>query len=304
MAILALSTTLRGEAPLPRPEPPPVVLVRNSVREPILTPFVLSAIEEVDPELVSMVAAGVWDWDDALLHERLAGRGGPGDRRRRRRPARVSPAGWPRSRRTPRLHEHGRKVSFTVISREVLEAEASADAQGWVPPGDTELIDIVALLAGLDSAVWDQNGCLSSRMHFVEKGGPADDFPAEYARRLTKRLRQIDEVIPRGAWPVRSLHDPFDRYKAIEGSDRWGNGLQVMSDYDDPFVVVLDERTGRESRLDRDSFASMVDELPDPGGDHPAGGRRHGSPLALPGNAAAARAAIAQRGLRAAGTRA
>ena len=66
--------------------------------------------------------------------------------------------------------------------------------------------------------------------------------------------------MPRGAWPVRRLHDPFDRYKAIEGSDRWGTGLRVMSDYDDPFVVVLDERTGNESRLDPSVFASMVDE--------------------------------------------
>ena len=33
-----------------------------------------------------------------------------------------------------------------------------------------------------------------------------------------------------------------------------------MSDYDDPFVVVLDERTGDESRLDPSVFASLVDE--------------------------------------------
>jgi hypothetical protein len=260
MAILALVTTLRGEAPLPRQEPPPAVLLCNSTREPILTPFILSAVEEVDPELISMVAAGIWDDGDAPLHRSLlseadlviaAGDDDSG-------PAlSLRAASLPKA---PRVHQHGRGVSFTVISREVLEAEATMDAQGWAPPGDTELMDIVALLAGLDSAFWDQEACLSSRMHFVEKGGPADDFPAEYARRLTKRLRQIDEVIPRGAWPVSSLHGPFDRYKAIEGADRWGTGLQVMSDYDDPFVVVLDARTGKGSRLDRNSFASMVDD--------------------------------------------
>ena len=159
-----------------------------------------------------------------------------------------------------RFQAHGHKVSFLAISREVLELQFSGDAMGWSPPGGTEIIDIVALLAGLDSAFWDQNGCVSSRVHFVEKGGPADDLPAEYARRLTIRLRQIAMVIPRGAWPVRRLHDPFDRYKAIEGSDRWGTGLRVMSDYDDPFVVVLDERTGDESRMDPSVFASLVNE--------------------------------------------
>jgi hypothetical protein len=136
-------------------------------------------------------------------------------------------------------------VSFTVIGREVL---------------DHESIDIVALLAGLDAAFWDQGGCLSSRMHFVEGGGPADHLPAEYARRLTARMRQIAEVMPRGAWPLHLLHDVFDRYKALEGSPRWATGLQVVSDYDDPFVVVHDARTGEEARLDPAGFAALVEE--------------------------------------------
>ncbi len=257
--ILALSATLRGEAPLPRPVPPPVVLVRNSAREPILVPLVLSAIEEADPELVSMVAALAWDPDDALqtrlLSEadlvlaagasdaltRLSGRTAPVSRERR-------------------LHAHGHKVSFSVIGREVLQLEFGAETIGWSPPGGTDIIDIVALLTGLDSALWDQNAALSSRVHFVEQAGPADDLPAEYARRLTLRLRQIAAVLPRGAWPRRLLHDPFDRYKAIEGSDRWGTGLEVISDYDDPFVVILDERTSDEFRLDPSVFAALVNE--------------------------------------------
>ena len=73
MIILALSTTLRGEPPLSRPEPPPAVLVRCSRREPILAPIVLSAIEEVDPDLVAMVAAMVWDHEDRALQKRLSG---------------------------------------------------------------------------------------------------------------------------------------------------------------------------------------------------------------------------------------
>ena len=260
MIILALSTTLRGEAPLPRPVPPPVVLVRNSRKEPLLAPIVLSAIEEVDPELVSMVAAMVWDHDDGALQEQLLGEADlvlaeAGDDVISRLAGQIGSTPGER-----RFHAHGSKVSFSVIGREVLELQYSGDALGWVPPGDTEIIDIVALLAGLDSAFWDQNACPSSRVHFVEQGGPADDLPAEYARRLTSRLRQIAQVMPRGAWPIRQLHDPFDRYKAIEGSDRWGTGLRVMSDYDDPFVVVLDGRSGGESRLDPSVFASLVGE--------------------------------------------
>ena len=261
MVILALSATLRGEAPLAGPEPPPAVLVGNSIEEPILAPLVLAAIEEMDPELVSMVAALVWDHGDARLQERLLGEAdlviaaadddiiaglshGIGSLSRiNSSDGRCFAFQQPPK---PRLHAHGHKVSFSVIGTEMQEIES--------------VIDIVALLAGLDSAFWDQNGRLSPRVHFVESGGPADDLPAEYARRLTARLRQIAKVMPRGVWPIHQLHDPFDRYKAIEGSDRWGTGLRVVSDYDDPFVVVLDERMGKESRLDRSGFTSVVDE--------------------------------------------
>jgi hypothetical protein len=260
MIVLALSTTLRGEAPLPRPVPPPAVLVRNSRREPLLTPVVLSAIEDVDPELVSMVATMVWDHDEEALQRSLvrdadlvlAAAGDDVISRVSRQASSVP------GRR--RFLPHGHKVSFTAISRDTLQLQYGGDGYGWSPPGGTEIIDIVALLAGLDSAFWDQNGCLSSRVHFVEQGGPADDLPAEYARRLTMRLRQIAQVIPRGAWPLRRLRDPFDRYKSLEGPDRWGTGLTVISDYDDPFVVVLDERTSDEFRMEPSVFASIVNE--------------------------------------------
>jgi hypothetical protein len=162
--------------------------------------------------------------------------------------------------RRPRLHAHGEKVSFTAISREVLEIHSFMDDQGWTPPGGSDIIGVVALLAGLDSAFWDQSGCLASRVHFVERRGVADELPAEYARCLAGRLRQIAQVMPRGAWPVRLLHDPFDRYKAVEGSDRWGTGLRVISDYGDPFVVVLDERAGTDARPDPRVFTSFMEE--------------------------------------------
>jgi hypothetical protein len=260
MIILALSTTLRGEAPLPGPEPPPAVLVHNSRREPLATPLILAAIEEVDPDLVGMVASTVWDLDDAALRERLLGEAdlvlatGDDDFIKC-----ISPQLAPVTRRR-RFQAHRNGASFSVIGREMLELQSGDDALEWRLPGGAEVIDVVALLAGLDASFWDQNAGLSARVHFVEQGGPADDLPAEYARRLTARLRQIAMVMPRGAWPVRQLHDPFDRYKTIEGSDRWGPGLRVMSNYDDPFVVVLDGRAADDSRMDPGLFASMVDE--------------------------------------------
>jgi hypothetical protein len=260
MIILALSATLRGEAPLPRPVPPPVTVICGSRREPLLAPAVLSLLEDVDPELVSMVAVMGWDTDDEVLRKRLyaqadvvVGTAGDDDNRQLAREVARVPGDH-------RFHAHGHKVGFTAISRETLQLQYIGDEIGWSPPGGTEIIDIVALLAALDSAFWDQNSCISSRVHFLEQGSPADDLPAEYARRLTYRLRQIATVVPRGSWPVRLLHDAYDRYKSIEGTDRWGTGLRVISDYDDPFVVILDERTSQEFRMDPRVFASIVNE--------------------------------------------
>ena len=261
MIILALSATLRGdEAPLPRPEAPPAVLVRNSVAEPFLAPVVLSAIEEVDPELVSMVAALVWSHRDDHLQRQLLGQA---DLVIAAAGQEVI-AGLSRQigslRRRPRFHPHPPKISFAVIGRETLEFEPTVEDPQWTSNEDPDTIDVVTLLAALDSAYWDQRSCLSPRVHFVERGGPADDLPAEYARRLTWRMRQVSGVMPRGAWPAHRLQDPFDRYKAIEGSDRWGTGLRVLSEFSDSFVVVLDERSSDEWGRDAGGFASIVDE--------------------------------------------
>ena len=199
MMVLALSATLRGENLLPAEMPPPAVLVRCSRQEPVATPLILSAIEEVDPDLVAMVASAVWDLDDAVVQERLEGEAdlvlAAGDRDFIERVSTQATA----IAHGRRFHAHENGVGFSVIGREVLEPQSGDDAGEWRLPGGADIIDIVALLAGLDSSFWDQNdracrrGCTS-----WSKCGPADDLPAEYARRLTARLRQIAMVMPAG----------------------------------------------------------------------------------------------------------
>ncbi len=127
-------------------------------------------------------------------------------------------------------------------------------------PKEGSLLDVVTLLAGLDSIFWDQNGCLSSRIHFVEKGETGDLSVQEYAEHLAGQLRRLSLLLPRGAWPRRLLHDTFDRYKALEGMERTGRGLRVLSRYDDEFVVVLDERPPGQPRFDSRIFGGLVND--------------------------------------------
>jgi len=255
IAFLALATSLAGGAP-------PVVVIRNSRREPLLTPLLLGALEEVDPDLVATVAVLVWEHDDAAAARELLPEAGAanavvlaaaGDRAIAEIEAAVYRAQPASGERPPaRFHAHGHKVSFGAIAREVLVRGQEVDG--------VDLVDVVTLLAALDAAFWDQHGCLSTRVLFVEEG-PADSHytAAEVAARLAQKLALLAGVLPRGAWPRRHLHDLFDHYKLLEsgrGRSAYSSAgqVQVLTGYDDEFLVVVDAREA----LGRTGFAEVV----------------------------------------------
>jgi hypothetical protein len=230
IAFLAQAATLAGGAP-------PLVVVRNSRREPIFAPLVLKALEAVDPDLVSTVAVLVWDHEDRSTQDRLLSQADlvvatASDESMAQIAAQVQSARERRTSPPVRFHAHGHKVSFSAIAREVL-------AHGLVDPASGQpLLDVVTTLAALDSVFWDQHGCLSSRIHFVEEAGPGHHTPLEYASGLESRLRLIAAFLPRGTWPRQPLHDRFDRYKLLETTGQ----VQVLTRYDDEFLVVVDRR--------------------------------------------------------------
>jgi hypothetical protein len=245
--LLALAATLTGNAP-------PVVIVKNSRREPIFTPQILSGLEAIAPELVSTVAVLIWDYADAVVRNVLLPQAdlviaAASDESIEDIQAQLEQAGRDQVRfRTSRsptdracFHAHGHKVSFSAIGKEILK-EGLIDPESGQP-----LIEIITLLAALDSAFWDQFGCLSSRFHFVERGG--DYSPQAYAEQLVNQFRLLSDFLPRGAWPKRQLRDSFDLHKMLETTGE----VQVFSEYEDDFVVTLDERP-----LAPSSFFSMV----------------------------------------------
>jgi len=190
----------------------PAILVRNSRHEPLFGPWVLSAVEAVDPELVARTAVMLWDYQDAALQgELMRGAGlliaATGDEA-------IAALEAQRAVHAPgcRFHRHGHKVSFAVIAQPTPEA---------------------ARLAAFDSSLWDQNGCLSARLHFAE--GDA----AAYASELTSQMRALAGELPRGTTPRRFVHRAFDAYAALGAV---GRDVTVCSTYDDDFAVILDRR--------------------------------------------------------------
>jgi len=204
----------------PTPEPAPVVLVRNSRQAPLLAPWVLSAIEEVDAELVKGLGMLIWDYEDTALQHTLLSQADLVMAAASDQTIASIDAHLRRMERPARFHRHGHKASFAVIGRAALDSDVLLPAR----------------LAALDSTFWDQYGCLSARVHFVERGGRYS--PNEYAAAVVEAMRELTERMPRGVAPARFLHRAYDTYKLVEPRGK----VSVLTDYDDEFVVVLDER--------------------------------------------------------------
>lgn len=252
IGFLALSTTLAGGHP-------PVVVVKNSRREPIFTPLVLEALEDADPELASSLAVLVWDYGESEVQSLLLAEAGlvvaaASDEtiaqiRSQVQFARLRKAAASANERRPpqalRFHAHGHKFSFAAISRSMMDRKLVE------PDNGRPLLEVVALLAGLDSIFWDQYGCLSARVHFVEEGSPEGYAVIDYAKFLEMQLRLLATFLPRGASPRQRIMDSFDRYKLLETTGQ----VQVLSRYDDEFLVVFDRR-----HLENNRFYSLLND--------------------------------------------
>ncbi len=192
----------------------PALLVRNSRHEPLFFPWLLDKIEAIDPELTAATALLPWDYEDTALQRRLIESAGlmlaaAGDDT-------IRSLDDIRRQTAPdiRFHHHGHKASFSAIGSERASSMEAARA------------------GAIDSSLWDQNGCLSARVHFVEGDAQA------YALNLTEAMQETAIRLPRGATPLRFTHRAFDTFKNLENTGK----VKVFSNYEDDFAVVLDER--------------------------------------------------------------
>lgn len=203
--------------------PVPALLVRNSRHEPVFAPWLLNILEQSDAELASFLGVLIWDYSDQTLQARLMQAAGlmlaaAGDDT-------IVALDVIRARVNPKLrfHRHGHKASFSVITREFAQSAETAQQ------------------AALDASLWDQNGCLSSRVHFVE--GNAE----MYAGELTRAMRELTGELPRGATPRRFSHRAYDTFYSLQVEGK----VKVLTGYEDDCVVVLDRRPWERDSLRR-----------------------------------------------------
>jgi hypothetical protein len=113
---------------------------------------------------------------------------------------------------------YGTRVSFAFITREALARDTKQ----------------LAKLAAHDIAAWDQQGCLSPHVIYVESGGKAT--PELFAQRLSEELEALEDHQPRAQlsapeaaaiatrrsfYEVRAAHSPETQMWASTNSTAW-----------------------------------------------------------------------------------
>lgn len=141
---------------------------------------------------------------------------------------------------------HGHRVSFGYVCREVLSGRQAADAVRGV---------------AVDVAAWNQLGCLSPHVVYVERGGSAS--PDEFAAALAGELGALESRLPRGSLPpadaatIRSRRSFYE----VRAAHSAGTRLWTSADSTAWTVVYEEDAQFQASCLNRFVYVKPVAEL-------------------------------------------
>ena len=154
---------------------------------------------------------------------------------------------------TTRFLPHGHKLSFGMVSASALSVHKG--------PG-------VARQAALDVVRYDQQGCYSPHVFYVQRGGPLS--PQDFAHHLTNELAALQHKLPRrvlsleeaaqvGAW--REAHE----FAALNAAEPDNTSLTVLGHANALSTVVFSDRPLPLSAgpLNRNVLVVAVDTLDD-----------------------------------------
>lgn len=153
-------------------------LAKTGRREPILAPLFARALQQVDPDLAACIAVTWWPGADTGL-TRAALRAADA----------VLVYGGDAAVNAARAHarpeavvlEHGPRVSFGFVAREALASDALAARTA---------ADVAEA-----TALFDQQGCVSPQLVYVEQGGALD--ARAFARLAAAALDSLRDRLPR-----------------------------------------------------------------------------------------------------------
>src|SRR5262249_8973793 len=153
-------------------------LGKAASEEPLFPALFAASIAEVDPRLGACLAVTWWPGGEEALETVAFGRADAGIAYGAEATVATSrdrgPAGT-------RFIAYNHRLSFGVIGREALAADRV---------GET------AARAAYDAAKYDQQGCLSPHLFYVERGGDVE--PRAFAALLAEAMAAAETTMPRG----------------------------------------------------------------------------------------------------------
>ncbi len=195
--------------------------IKPSTEEPVFAALFAQSLESLDPDLAHTIAVLPFDSSQADLHDYLFRRsdlvratGGE--------IARHSLTKLAESCKTP-LAGHWHKFSFIAIARDYLVDQAQ----------------LVARLAALDVSAWDQQGCFSPQVVFVEN--KAKTSPKEFAELLARELQTMATILPKGAKTGKI--SILEGYQEALKKQILGALVHLYAPQSHEYLVVYDETT-------------------------------------------------------------
>ena len=175
-------------------------LVKTSSAEPVLPVLFARSIRDIDPDLGACLSVVSWSGGNTELEDLAYGRADMVV-------ASGSDASLAEIRKRTRgqFIGYGHKVSFGLVTKESL-----TDAKA------------IAHKAAYDVALYDQQGCLSPQLIYVEEGGAVT--PKEFAALLATGLAHWQTELPRGpvspevSTAIRGVRDEAE-WQALAGKD-------------------------------------------------------------------------------------
>lgn len=199
-------------------------LGKTAAGEPLLPVLFAGTLARLEPELGDCLAVTYWPGGAEPLEE-VALRGadtvivyGGGEvveSVRRRLPA------------GSRLVEHGPRLSLALVAREELTQERAGGA---------------AAALALATATFDQQGCVSPHVAYVERGGEV--APEEFAALVAAALERVEEELPRGRLSAAEAATIHQLRGAAEFRAIAGRQVRVLASAGTEYTVIYDEEPG------------------------------------------------------------
>jgi acyl-CoA reductase-like NAD-dependent aldehyde dehydrogenase len=145
-------------------------LARPSREEPHFASLFAQSLAQEDPQLGQCLAVHHWEYEETAPYEGVGAVVAYGSDKSIEAIRALVPPGIP-------FVGHGHKIGLAIVAKEAADEEN-------------------ARLLALDVALYDQQGCVSPHMAFIERGGRLT--PSEFARACGEALADLAVTMPRG----------------------------------------------------------------------------------------------------------